>query len=334
MKDYENFDFENLVRLVLKEIRGNRTQKEMSERLQYTYNQWHKWESGQKKLMWSDLEKIASVLQINLETAKQTVSLKKNIGDDGREFVLNILKAHGGPNTKFAKEKLKLSPAAYHRLKSSKKDVEVAFVFRCLGILSSMLPYFLDELVRGISGKVFQGAVEVLGRQVQLESAFPWLSSLEACIELDAYKQLSEHNDLFIAEILGLSEKQVRAGLKMLVENETILREGEKYVLNIKRVDLQSNIEESAKFAKFWSEISLRRFQTADGVPSSRKGFANRVTPVSAEAMQKIHELRFKFYEEMNKVFQSDGDRPKEHILVFNMHVFDNDELKELKILG
>ena len=73
MKAFENYDYHKLVRLLLKDLRGTATQKQMSSRLGYSYNQWHKWESGQKRLMWNNLEVIASELKLNLDHAKRLV---------------------------------------------------------------------------------------------------------------------------------------------------------------------------------------------------------------------------------------------------------------------
>lgn len=333
MKAFENYDYHKLVRLLLRDLRGTATQKQMSSRLGYSYNQWHKWESGQKRLMWNNLEVIASELKLNLDHAKRlVVNQERTVGAGGRNFILAIIENYGGPNSILAKKKLNLSRAKLYRLKHSKQDVEVGFVFDCIGKLSSTLPGFVDELLKKVKGTAFRDAIQLVKNQVALEVEYPWICLIEACLELDAYKKLPEHSDEFIAKRLGFPIKQVKVELKKLIDSKSIFLKDSKYHLDLKRVDL-SRVEDASRFYKFWTDVCGRRFMTSDGVPHSRAGFAGRVVPISDAAHKEISNLRLKFFDDLNKVFQSDGDRPKGRIMVLVQHILDDQEIKHLRLL-
>lgn len=83
--------YDQLVRIFIQEIRSQFTQKKMSEKLGYRYNQWHKWESGQKKLMWTDLLKIAALLKINLDDAIKVITNDKGQGKSSGTLVKSII---------------------------------------------------------------------------------------------------------------------------------------------------------------------------------------------------------------------------------------------------
>lgn len=95
----EQFNGQTLVRYVLSEIRGRVTQNEMSKRLGYRFNQWHKGESGQKTLMWSGLMRIADLMKIPLSDAMYVLagpSAAENV--NGRYFMRDIFRKFGGYN--------------------------------------------------------------------------------------------------------------------------------------------------------------------------------------------------------------------------------------------
>lgn len=143
---------------------------------------------------------------------------------------------------------------------------------------------------------------------------------------------MPEHSDEFIAKRLGFPIKQVKVELKKLIDSKSIFLKDSKYHLDLKRVDL-SRVEDASRFYKFWTDVCGRRFMTSDGVPHSRAGFVGRVVPISDAAHKEISNLRLKFFDDLNKVFQSDGDRPKGRIMVLVQHILDDQEIKHLRLL-
>lgn len=331
------FDSDSLTRQMLEDLRGKRTQKKMSELLGHSFNQWHKWESGQKILMWSDFKKIALLLKINLTPAMQMILNSEDVSIEmsGKAFLKKILETFGGLDSVYAKEKITTPRSTLYRMMSTKKeatqDVSVSFIFQCLGELSTTIPFFLTAIIKDISNaKINSPEVSRINQQVSLEGKFPWLSAIEAILELDVYLELKNHSDKIIANELGLSIAEVKKGLKILLENEMIFIENNKYKLTIKRLDL-TTLSDSAKFAAFWTKICAKRFNTSDSVPLSRQGWGSRVFPVSDNAYEKINLLRKKFYNDVTKILQSDGHTKKKKVAVLIIHFFDHYEFKKIK---
>jgi len=215
-----------------------------------------------------------------------------------------------------------------HRLVTAQQDVPVTFVFEFLMGFSSTLPYLIGVLAPQIQDPIFRKEMARMRSQLRLESEFPWLSAIEAYLETAEYIQLKRHSDRAVATGLGLSMAEVRQGLSLLLENKTIERSGDKYVLNLKRVDLEADIAGSAKFARYWTERALYRYSTADGVPLSRRGWSSRVFPVSDTARDELRKLTQSFIGEMANILLQDGKREKNNVQVFLMHFFDHQEFR------
>lgn len=323
------FDGQRLVRHVLCEIRGEVTQKEMSTRLGYRFNQWHKWESGQKVLMWADLMKIADTMGLPLTDAVCVLAgPAAAANENGGFFMRDIFRKFGGYNLSQVQKKMRVSKTTMHRLVTAQQDVPVEFVFEFLTGFSSLLPYLVGVLAPQIQDPVFREEMARMRSQLRLESEFPWLSAIEAYLETAEYTQLKRHSDRAIATGLGLSMGEVRQGLSLLSENKTIERSDDKYVLNLKRIDLEADIVGSAKFARYWTEKALHRYSTADGVPLSRRGWSSRVFPVSETARDELRKLTQSFVGEMANILLQDGKREKNNVQVFLMHFFDHHEFR------
>lgn len=325
----ERFNGQALVRYVLSEIRGRATQKEMSTRLGYRFNQWHKWESGQKVLMWADLVRIAEVMGLPLTDAVHVLAGPAAAeNENGGFFMRNIFRKFGGYNLSQVQKKMRISKTTMHRLVTAQQDVPVTFVFEFLMGFSSMLPYLIGVLAPQIQDPIFKKEIARMRSQLRLESEFPWLSAIEAYLETEEYRQLKRHSDRAVAMGLGLSMAEVRQGMSLLLENRTIERLGDKYILSLKRVDLEADIVGSAKFARYWTEKALQRYSTTDGVPSSRRGWSSRVFPVSETARDELRKLTQSFIGEMANILLQDGKREKSRVQVFLMHFFDHQEFK------
>lgn len=325
--------YSKLVRVILTEIRGARTQKQMSGRVGYRFNQWHKWESGQKILMWQDLLDITTELKIDLTTPIKVIA-DADLGSvqNGGLFVKKIFQKFGASDSQETLKKLKISRAALHRIVSLKNDVEVTFVLKCLGELSSLLPYLIGFLVKESKNNFLRKMVTQMNDQVHLEAAYPWFSAIEAFVDTNEYKKLKNHSDELIASELGISVAEARRGIQLLFENGVLIKQGERYKLNLDRIDLDESIEDSARFARFWTKICLNRSETPNCIPRSGKGWSSRVYAVSDAASEEIFKLRNKFVDDMAKVLLRDKGKSKTKVQVFILHLFDHHEFKELKL--
>lgn len=326
---------QRLVRMLLEGVRGERRQNDLSRRLGYRSNQWHKWESGQTAFMWKDLVKVTRTLELPLQEAVDRVIGHRGIAaEDGKAFFVEIWKKYVGNRPNETRPGVRISRAKLSRITRGRQDLELALVFGLLDEMSTTLPFFVDALCPSIPEKSIRKELSRFRRQVSDEADVPWACALEAALESRAYQSLRRHDDGTLAEQLGIPKAMVARGLAALRESEAIRLDRGKYVLNSKRVDMDPDIRSSARLARFWTEICLERFNETDGVPASRRGWSYRIFPVSSEARRQLYEAQLEFARKILRIAQEDRDRPKSLIQAVMLHLFDSDEMKASGALG
>ena len=331
MSSISKVNYEDLVRQVLIEIRANQTQKSLSLTLGYSFNQWHKWESGEKVLSWLEFIKILDLFKINITPTLALITKNENLEITNPHLILqDIFETYSGKDQSFIAKKLSISKSSLNRNLSSNKNVPAYLIFQALGEFSSTMFLFVESIVGKRNIKKFEKSIEQTQMQMALESEYPWFSVIEAFIETKPYIELKKHSSKFVAKYLNLPLDVVEFSLDKLEKNDSIQFVDGKYVLNTKRVDLGTSIESSAKFAKFWMQASQLRFETENSVPVSKGGWSCRVFPVSTPALEKIKELRKKFNSEFQEILQKDSTGMKEHVQVFNLNLFDSQEFPQI----
>lgn len=325
--------YEALVKKVLIALRGKRTQKEMSAHIGYKFNQWHKWEAGQKKLMWNDLVATAEFLKIQFPTTLSHIlgTEIKNLKDGRR--VLNALNSKFGRFDHDAlKDQLGIPKAKLTRILKGDQQIEAYLIFTFLGEVTDALPTLVEILTPDMNDPQQKDAIKKMSVQRNLEAEFPWLAAIEAILEHRDYKKLSKHDPQFFVDKLGISAAVIEKSIALLEKNGAVELVNNKYQLNQKRVDMEGpTLMESAKLAKFWTKMALERFNTLDGVPASGKGWTYRIFACSREAQLKIKYKMIEFYGDVHKILLDDGLDNIELAQVVMVHFFDNEEFSEIE---
>lgn len=326
-------DYSKLSQEIVRRLRGPKKQNEMDRLIGYSYNQWHKWEKGQKKLKWSEFVLISQALNIDIWDI-----LAKLAGLPKEDFIIPSLPPleplrlkFGNLTTKQISYYLDIDSNKTRRIFKENKDFEFSLFLKFLGTCSRTLPFFLDSITRRTTHSIcaHPSPLSTQLKQISLESNFPWLSALEAWLEHKDYKNLETHSDEFLAHHLDMSIDQIKYGIRLLLENKAIHFEDNKYKLNVKRVDMENDTKvESAKLAKYWTAQALNRFSTVDGVPTSGKGWSYRIFPASKKAQEEIRKKILQLYGDIHQLLVEDGERDKECVQVFLLHFFEANEIK------
>lgn len=322
-------NYQKLTQDLLLVLRGDRAQVDMDRLLGHQFNQWHKWESGQKKFRWKDWVKVNQALGYDLPQLLESF-LGQDVSENLQGFhIFNQFRTKfGNLNLHELSRFLETHPSKLRRLLANDQDLEFSLFLKFLGNCSRVLPAFIEPYSSSRLNPLISRKVKSYSIQRNLEAQFPWLASLEAALELRDYKSSTIHSDVLLANLTGLPVSSVRVGLKLLQDNEAITWSNNKFHLVMKRIDMESpSLFESAQLARHWTEKSLQRFETPDGVPQSKKGFAYRIYPASKKSQQQILEKARQFVGDIHRILNEDADEPKESIDIFLLHMFSLDEL-------
>lgn len=326
--------YEKIVKSLLRSIRGPRSQQEMSQIMGYDYNQWHKWESGQKLIKWMDFVKICNQFQLPLATVIHNVLgvTSLDIYDGGSVFE-DVWRKFGNLSSTEMQEFLGISKAQLRRIVFGEQDFVLQILFKILGDFGSSLPYLVETLGGKNIDTHLANETSFIKKQVEIEGNHPWFCALEALLLHREYKSMKVHDNSFFAAKLGVNVAAVKKAFSTLEKNGSVEMVNQKYQLKLLRVDMDVSAVNGAKLSKFWTKVSVDRFSTIDGIPSSGKGWSYRIFPVSHKAQEQIRKMIRQIDSEIYSILLSDENEDKEFVQVLITHYFDNNEFSKLNIL-
>jgi DNA-binding XRE family transcriptional regulator len=293
----ELFYYNNVKYKIIKHLRGERSQLELSLEMGYQFNQVHKWEVGTKSMNLFDFMDYCDVFSISIEKVFEKV-FQLDLTNVPEEDIFSKLHLHLGPKSKSELTTLlEVNKSTMYRWFKGNGTPDLALIFYWIDKTTQFFP----DIVSAIIGK--KAAMEIISNKEPLierrvkYSKYPYLAAVEFFLQLKKYREHPIHSNSFIAKELGLTEQEVEISINELLRCDCVCLEEGKYFINFTRTDIGSiDVEGSAKMGRYWTQKSLDRFSTSNGVPVNTGEKSNiwayRVLPVprqlDSEIKQKI----------------------------------------------
>lgn len=316
-------DFERLAQEVLVQLRGDQTQRELSQKLGFSFNQVGKWEAGVTHPKWVDFLRLIEVLKI----APAQSAFKRFFWAFEGDF--NV------PRTIEAIEKAVLLSAhpeysdrgLPQRWIKGELSPDLAAVFKAMdtrpAILLGWLSTFLD------CSKLSTIAKPYANFAARIESVFqdPNCIYVNAALDLPIYQKLDHHDEALLAEHAACTVPRLRKTLKTLQAFGIIRFDGRKYLPGV--FDYSFSGLPSAKlrsFTKYTTELAARRYPTErifidpEKTPNISVSSA-RVAALSSDAAKKVRELVLRFHNEVAEIVEKDHFA-KDNVQVILLHSF------------
>lgn len=245
MNDYNAFSLE-LVKL----IRGDESQVSFSEKMGYNLNISSKWETGQRRVLWSDFIGFCQFFEWSISEILESVTHSEYSKlPDSVEVVNKLLK-----NNK-AIELLKdnFSDQKIRRLKSGKVRLQFCDFLQILKSVYGREERFLNILLGKASANELYSRIDksfaIKTEYLKIVANDPMYSLILNCFKLGTYQKLDEHSDLFLSEIIGTTKDQISFRVKYLSDQNIILKVDKLYCSNIedRHVDTGASGEEASR---------------------------------------------------------------------------------------
>ncbi|OYZ18082.1 MAG: hypothetical protein B7Y39_14035 [Bdellovibrio sp. 28-41-41] len=324
-------DYLKIKKELLASLRGNSTQKEMSEKLGFRFNQYHKWESDIKWLRWDE---FIDILEVASPKYKKAFSLVFTFHSDPRntkDFVESLC-----PNisTQEIGKIVGHSEVVVRRWMNRNISPSLETMLLLINERTNNLSEFVSQITDIDEIPTLKEKYLKLKSQKLVEIQYPFAAAIAAAIQLEDYKKLSEHSDKWIADRILVSEVLVRKALKALANVETIHLKGKKYIIGNKWIQVPGlPLSQVAKIDHYWTKRCLDRYQGPDGVPYSPENRENsnirsfQIAPVSEKSMAKIQKILKKTSNEILRIIQEDSDE-QNRICIYVSHFFDVQDIK------
>ena len=325
-----------LSREILLQLRGTRSQIELSTQMGFSFNQVGKWESGATLFHWQDFKNLCEVLKIPWAQHFQDVfSVHSSLKNESSSVVEILSQFFGHSSVSEMAIRMGKSRSSMSRLMHDEVKVDFADILRMMDqrpfVLNSWLAKFVDltklpslkERVQS-EAQMFQGLLTI-----------PWAPIVNSALGLRDYQEAKEHSDAYLAIKTGLTEDQVRKALEQLLKSNLVEQRDGKYYGMVREMTFL-RVPEFRKVTHFVGRMITDAFQVSSpvkpnvGNPSLS---TSRLYPLSSAASKKVADALVRFHHEVSDILKND-DAPKDHVRAILIHSLDLELISEFSKNG
>lgn len=320
-------DFLAVTTQLVRALRGPRSQAACNRRLGYTSNVLHAWETGARKPTMSDLWRLAGLARVDVEAALRSILRKSDVdlapesrvggtsGIDGRAWLSEL--TTGWSAVELARE-LDCNRNTVARWFQGQTEPKVHQVLRLVQLTTQRLLDFIAQFVPLTEIPALARSAEDLRRQRLLAYEMPWAHAVLRALEIQDYRQLSQHEPGFIAARLGLSLEQETAALSALSLAKQIRKSGGLWrPTRVLSVDTSVLRAADVDLKRYWAELGSQRV-SAQALEHGAL-FSYNVFSISDEGYQQIRRAHLEYYDRLRAIV-ADHQGPTRVVLA-NVHL-------------
>lgn len=322
-----DLDYALVAREFLKALRGEMSQRELSSKLGYTFNQVGKWEAGHKQIKWIDFVQVANVVGVELESTFRYFFSWGDLDIDMQNIFefLDDLFSLGNINPRISNE--------VRKWLQGKSRPDLADFLRIIDTQPSMLIAWVLCFVEGEDVPSVAHLYEEFYKRIDLIMENPSVAYVNAALQLDDYRKLGSHDEKLLAEHSCCSVDHLRLTLETLMQTQVISFDGNRYhpclfdfsFSGLRNPKLRSLTQYTTQLAADKYPLESDEVDWSNIRNSGRSSV--RVTALSASASGKIDKLVAKFHNEVGDIIRGD-DEPKDHVQIILVHSFPSNVTK------
>lgn len=312
-------DFAGAAREILQVMRGELSQRQLSDKLGYTFNQVGKWESGATQLKWDDFLRVCKILGISIENAFWREFLTP-VPEPTPLSTLKALSYHFSAGTSLNKQMRK----SMDKWLSGKSIPDFAEVLRFMGNRISLMLTWLSEIVDCSKIPSLYEANNLYLARSQAVFRTPDAMLIYSALSLDAYQKLECHNEELLAEHTTCSPTQIRQVIQALHLNGFVHFDGKKYIPLPHSEAHSRNWEAiSRSTQKAALRYSVEPFSCAQNplLSSDCSAATARVIALSAQGSRSMRDLIWKYQSELGEIIKRDKS-PRQHLVTVILHSY------------
>lgn len=316
------FDATTLARQLVVQLRGEQSQRSLSQRLGFSFNQVGKWESGATQIAWTDLLDLTRLLGIEVESAFRRFFWTFQDAFTPHAVINYFLADH-----RFAKGSVYRSSEVTRRLKSGEAQVMLVDVLNLMSLQPPLLLGWLAQLTPPTALPAVAEAYQIFSEQIEIVLNDPLAVFVETALTLEGYQSLEEHDEVYLARHATCSISALRATLKTLCEHQIVFFDGKKYRSSGAAFAFGSLTNPKLRgLTLYATSLAAQRYSSLP-MANQHNDLINkcvssvRATAVSKEAAEQIGNLVAQFHREVTKVVAADQG-PKTNVQVCILHSF------------
>ena len=315
-------DPEALGKELVRALRGERSQVQLSRRLGYTSNVLHTWERGRRAPTASAFFRLAERCRVDLSAGlTQFLSDRGVSAPDVRDAagVSALVRAllSDSPIVELAAS-IGADRTTVGRWVSGATEPKLPELLRIVDKTTQRLLDFVAIFAEPASLPSTRGAYQDLLVQRRLAYDMPWSHAVLRALELDGYRKLPCHQPGFIARAVGISIEQEQECLSALSRAGQIRRKRGRWVLGrVLTVDTRPSEADNRRLKLHWAEAAVARLRENQAPPSAL--FSFNLFAVSAPDLEKIRRLHIEYYQRIRELISA-SENP-DHVVLMNLQL-------------
>jgi len=302
----------------LRAIRGERSQVAFARRLGYRGNPITDWERGARFPTAEEALRAAARANIGVEAAFARFSPQVPLERSGSGFALDrwLMELKGAASIGEVAARCQASRYSVSRWLHGQARPRLPDFMRLVDAITGRLPHWVTAFVpiERVPSLEERFRVAEAARLIAFE--LPWTEAVLRLLETRSYAELGEHEDGFIARVLGISLEEERRCLRALADSNAVALAGKRYVVRgATTVDTQGGAALSHRLKRHWCEVASDRLS----VPRDSELFAYNVVSVSRADLQVIQERLRSAFRDIRSIVAA--SQPEEAAAVINLHL-------------
>jgi transcriptional regulator with XRE-family HTH domain len=300
---------------LLRAIRGRRSQIAFARRLGYRGNPITDWERGCTYPTARETLRACQRVGIDVVTALQRFG--NVVIESGREGyqVGPWLSTLAGVSPTELSRRVGRSRSAVSRWLSGTAHPRLPDFLALVDAATGRLPELVSELVPIETVPALRGRHEATLAARRLAFDAPWTEAVLRLLETRGYAEQAQHDAGWVAQVLGLDQKDVKNCLTLLEAAGLVRFDGQRYVnLEGLSVDTRGGKKALHALKAHWANVAAARARD----PERGDLLAYNVLSVSTQDMQRIHELLMESYRQVRAIVAA--SHPPEQVGLVNIH--------------
>lgn len=315
-------NYEQLSWEVIKQVRGKMSQRKLSEKLNFSFNQVGKWESGATLIKWKEFMELCQALEIPLETFFCYFFGHQDLIFDERTTLktlvtkLNLSSSQEPPMRTLARKWL-----------SGTHHPSFSQVLSVMGIKSPVLFGWLSQIVDCHQISCIKESYHLFLQNMEAVLETPLVVFVNAALQIESYQKLEFHDEKLLAEHAACSVSELKQALNVMLKFDLIYFDGRKYIPSVFDFGFSSLRHPKIRGLTKWATCLAATRYPDKPITMDPQRVRNpsrssvRVTAMSASAAQKISDLIVSFHNQIDEIVNRDRE-PKDNVQVLLIHSF------------
>ena len=314
-------DMNALAAQLIRALRAERSQVQLSRWLGYQSNVITTWENGRRWPSGAELMRLAARTGVDVPAAwadfyrapPDWLAAVDTTRPDGLARVLADLR--GGQSIAALADRAGLSRHAVSRALSGKAELRLpevlALIEACTLRLVDLIGALVDVHLVPEAARTWAS----LAQHREAAYAQPWTQAVLRALELADYRALGGHSAAWLSARIGLPEDEVAGCVELLRAAGIVRWDGRRWVGSARSVDTRRDPATSLRLKGHWADVGLSRLR--GGNPGL---FSYNVFCVSDADLVRLRALHRQYFQQLRAIVAE--SEPGERVVVANVQLF------------